>query len=315
MIDLPQGPGGEIEAGGRRLELTSLDRLLWPGFSKRDLISYYARVADVLVPHLAGRALTMVRFPLGVRGRAFLQNECRGAPPWMTVAPLRLQTGELRRYCVIDDLASLLWVANLGTVELHPYPSLAEREGEPLALLLDLDVGEGTSFRDACRVALAVREIASRHRLRPLPKASGGTGLHLYAPLPSRTGFDEARTLARSVAAAASERMPDLVSPPDARSRRPGKVLVDWLQNDPRRSTIAPYSLRAGRELRVSMPLHWHEVEQAASAASGRGPVFGPDEALRRIEAEGDLFEALTAGRPSTSGRASGSSPSAGSCP
>ena len=200
MIALPTSGGGEVEVDGRRLELTNLDRVLWPnmGFAKRDLVAYYARVAPAILPHLAGRPLSMVRLPHGAGGRIFLQNECRGAPEWMTTASLRLRTGEVRRYCVVDDRPSLLWVANLGTVELHPYPARADRPDAPPALLLDLDPGEGTTIADACRVALALRALARDRGLRPLPKTSGGAGLHLYAPLRAGTTFGAARTLGRS---------------------------------------------------------------------------------------------------------------------
>jgi bifunctional non-homologous end joining protein LigD len=275
-----------MEAGGRRVRLTNLDRPMWPdeGFYKRDLIGYYERVAAAIVPHLAGRPVSMVRMPLGVSGRIFLQNECRGAPDWMATATLRLQTGEARRYCVIDDLPSLLWVANLGTVELHPYPARANSPDTPIALLLDLDPGPGTTIADACRVALVLRELAAERGLEPLPKTSGGAGIHLYAPLAEPHTFDAARALGRELATAARERLPDLVAPPEARARQPGTVLVDWLQNDPRRSTIAPYSLRAGARLRVSTPLLWEEVE------AGENLRFGPADVIARLGEHGDLF-------------------------
>jgi bifunctional non-homologous end joining protein LigD len=266
------------------VDLTNLDRVLWPGFTKADLVAYYTSVAAVLLPHLAGRPLSMVRAPHGASGRLFLQNECRGAPDWMTTASLRLQSGEVRRYCVIDDLRSLVWVANLAAVELHPYPTRADRPDEPVALLLDLDPGPGTAFGEACRVALLLRELAAPRGLDPLPKTSGGAGLHLYARLAAGTTFDAARHLARELAGAASERLPELVAPPSARSRQDGRVLVDWHQNSPRRSTIAPYSLRAEAALGVSTPLRWDEVE------NGELPRFRPPDVLARVERHGDLF-------------------------
>jgi bifunctional non-homologous end joining protein LigD len=298
---LPSGPEGVVAVDGRTLRLTSLDRVLWPApheFTKRDLVAYYAAVAGASVTHLSGRPLSMVRLPHGVNGRVFLQNECRGAPEWMTTASLRLRDGTVRRYCVVDDLPSLVWVANLGTVELHPYPAPASRPDSPVALLLDLDPGPGLSLRDACAVALALRPLCAERELRPLPKTSGGDGLHLYAPLAAGTTFADARSVGREIAAAAHERLPELVAPPDARSRQPGRVLVDWLQNDPRRSTIAPYSLRAGERVRVSTPLLWDEVEAAAEDATAAAALrFGPADVLERLERFGDLFSPVSAPR------------------
>lgn len=279
----------KVEVDGRELTLTNLDRVLWPTprFTKGDLVDYYTRVAPAILPHLAGRPLSMVRLPHGVTGRLFLQNECRGAPDWMATAELTLRTGETRRYCVVNDAASLVWVANLGTVELHPYAAPAERPDEPPALLLDLDPGPGTTFADVCRVALALRRLAAERGLVPLPKTSGGAGLHLYARLHAGTNFETARTLGRALAAATTRELPDLIAPPDARARQADRVLVDWLQNDPRRSTIAPYSLRVDRAPGVSTPLLWSEVEAATSPLR-----FNPRAVLRRIDEHGDLFAA-----------------------
>src|SRR3954452_5889697 len=137
-----------------RVELTNLDRPLLDGFTKRDLIDYYVAVAPAILPHLTGRPLSLVRFPSGLEARGFLQNECRGAPEWMRTATLTLQGGRTRRYCVVDDLASLVWVATPPTVEMHLYLFDCERPERPVAVLLDLDPGPGLTILDACRVAL-----------------------------------------------------------------------------------------------------------------------------------------------------------------
>src|SRR4051794_32737454 len=264
---LPAEAEGAVEVGGRRVALTSLDRLLWPdqGFTKRDLIAYYAAVAPAIVPQLAGRPLTMARFPHGVQGRGFLQNECRGAPPWLRTATLELRTGARRRYCIVDDAAALVWVANLGTIELHPYPSAVERPDMPLAVLFDIDRGPGTTLADACRIALRLRARLTADGLPALVKTSGASGLHVSAPVDG-ADFAAARRYARAVAASLAEELPELVADPNATARRPGRLLIDWRQNDPRRSTAAAYSLRATIPPGVSTPLRWDEIEAAPAA-------------------------------------------------
>jgi bifunctional non-homologous end joining protein LigD len=259
-----------------KVELTNLDRPLLDGFTKRDLIDYYVAVAPALLPHLSGRPLSLVRFPSGLEGRGFLQNECRGAPEWMHTATLRLQDGRTRRYCVVDDLESLVWVANLTTVELHPYRFHCERPDVPLAVMLDLDAGRGTTILDACRVALALRERAGE----AIVKTSGVSGLHVELPGAAES-FPEARVLARGLAEAVAAEDPAVE--PHANARRPGRILIDWRQNHDRRSTVAPYSLRATIPLGVSTPVSWTEIE-GALASGDRGALrFTPADVLARL--------------------------------
>ncbi|HEV2062238.1 MAG TPA: hypothetical protein VGR12_05240 [Solirubrobacteraceae bacterium] len=258
--------------------ITNPDRELWPGLTKRWLVGYYEAVAPVLVPHLRGRPLTMARFPAGITGRGFLQNECRGAPDYVATATLELQGGRTRTYCVVDDLRALLWVANQGTVELHPY--LGE---PPAAIAFDLDPQPPRGLDDARRVALRL--------LDELPgavvKTSGATGLHVFVPNREARGYDETRPFSRALAERLQAERPDEVSASTRPADRAGRVFIDWMQNHPRRSTIAPYSLRALRERPgVSTPVTWDEL------AAGAPLRFTPDEVLARIEARGDLFAA-----------------------
>jgi bifunctional non-homologous end joining protein LigD len=254
--------------------LTNLDRVLWPevGFTKGDMVHYYRTVAPVLLPHLRDRPLTLWRYPSGVHRRGWWQNECRGAPPWVRTVRLRGQ-----RFCVADDEPSLVWLANLGAVELHPLPfRLAEPE-RPLALVLDLDPGAPAGL-EACRaVALLVRERVRGARV----KTSGRGGLHVLAPPPP--SFAEAKEQARSLAESLAAERPDLVTAVQRREARRGKVLVDWLQNDPTRSTVSPYSLRAAARPLVSAPVTWDEVERGDL-------VFDAGETLERVERLGDLL-------------------------
>ena len=256
--------------------ITNPDRELWPGLTKRWLVGWYEAVAPVLVPHLRGRPLTMARFPDGIGGRGFLQNECRGAPEHVTTVTLELQGGRTRTYCVIDDERALQWVANQSAVELHPY--LGE---PPTAIAFDLDPQPPRGLDDARRVALRLRaELPGA-----VVKTSGAAGLHVFVANHERRPFEETRASARAVAERLERETPEEVSASTRPGERAGRVFVDWLQNHPRRSTIAPYSLRALRGgPGVSTPLAWEEVETGGTLR------FTPEEVLRRVEERGDLF-------------------------
>jgi bifunctional non-homologous end joining protein LigD len=263
--------------------ITNPDRELWPGLTKRWLVEYYAAVAPVLVPHLAGRPLTMARFPHGIAGRGFLQNECRGAPDYVTTTTLALQGGRKRTYCVVDNERALLWVANQGTIELHPYLG-----DPPTAIAFDLDPQPPRGLDDARAVALRLRE----EWPSAVVKTSGAAGLHVFVPNAEGSGFDETRAIARATAERLARETPGEVSASTRPQDRAGRVFVDWLQNHPRRSTIAPYSLRALRDRPgVSTPVTWDEV------AGGQPLRFTPEQALERIARHGDLFAAALPAR------------------
>jgi bifunctional non-homologous end joining protein LigD len=285
----------ELLLDGRSVRLTSLDRVLWPrtGFTKGDLVDYYLAVASVLLPHLAGRPLTLGRWPQGVEGRGFAQTECRGRPDWLRTLPLRLRDGTVRNYCLVDDTPSLAWVANLAAIELHTYHFQAGRPDEPDVVVLDLDPGPGSGLVDACRVGLLVREQLEGLGLPAFAKTSGGLGLHVYAPLEEPRPGEWTRELARGVAARLATSHADTVTSEQRPAARRRRVLVDWLQSEPRRSTVAPYSLRAGDVPRVSMPVEWQEVEQAVASGDPSPLRFAPGDALHRVEALGDPFSPL----------------------
>jgi bifunctional non-homologous end joining protein LigD len=277
-----------------RAVLTSLDRVLWPasGFTKGQMIDYYEQVAPLILPHLRGRPLTLGRFPAGVEGPAFAQTECRGRPAWVRTEPVRLRSGEVRRQCVVDDLDSLLWVANLGSIELHAFPSRGGRLEEPAFVVLDLDPGPGAALVDCCRVAVLVRSALEEARLRGYPKTSGGLGLHVYAPLDPGHSFEAARTFARELAARLAAEHPEAITDRRERARRGGRVLIDWMPNAPRALTVVPYSLRAADHPSVSAPLQWAEVE-AGDAARLR---LAPGAVVERGRRLGDLFAPVLEG-------------------
>ena len=276
-----------VEVDGRRVVLSNLDRVLWPltGFTKRDLVDYYRAVAPALVPHLRGRPVTLWRFPQGVHERGWWQNECRGAPDWLATALLRDQ-----RFCLVEDTASLLWLANQGTIELHPFAALAADPDRPTVAVFDLDPGPPAGVLECCEVALSLREALAARGLTALAKTTGSVGLHVYVPLNAPHSFEGVKAFARSLADELAAERPDRVVATMRRSERAGKVLVDWLQNDPTRSTVAPYSLRATPAPTVSTPVEWEEVERALHERRPELLVFLWDAALARLARHGDLF-------------------------
>jgi bifunctional non-homologous end joining protein LigD len=278
-----------------RPALTSLDRVLWPaaGFMKGDMLAYYEAIAPVLLPHLAGRPLTLGRFPAGVDRPGFATTECRGRPDWVRTVQVRLRSGEVREQCVVDDLPSLLWVVNLGSIELHAFPSMAERLEEPAFVVFDLDPGPGTGVAECCRIALWLRDALAGDGLQGVCKTSGGLGLHVYVPLAPGHSFDESKAYARSLAARLAGEHPDAVTERRETASRAGRVLIDWIPNSPRSLTVTPYSLRAADIPSVSTPVGWDEVEATASGHSDDGLRFGPEAVVERARVKGDLFRAV----------------------
>jgi bifunctional non-homologous end joining protein LigD len=272
-----------------RPALTSLDRVLWPavGFTKGDMLAYYEAISPALLPHLAGRPLTLGRFPAGVEGPGFATTECRGRPEWVRTIPVPLRSGEVREQCVIDDLPSLLWAANLGSIELHAFPSPAGRLEEPGFVVLDLDPGPGTGLAECCAIALRLHEVLAEDRLEGFCKTSGGLGLHVYVPVAPGHSFDDTKAFARSLAARLADERPDAVTDRRELSARVGRVLIDWVPNGPRSLTVTPYSLRAADTPSVSTPVAWDEVE---AAASGKVLHFAPRDVVDRVRAKGDPF-------------------------
>ncbi|MFN2590111.1 MAG: non-homologous end-joining DNA ligase [Actinomycetota bacterium] len=255
-------PARDVEIGGRVLRLTNLDRVLWPrtGFTKGDMIAYYRSVADRVVEYVRDRPLTLGRFPTGVEGRGWAQTECRGAPAWMTTADVRLRTGHLRHYCVVNDEASLVWVANQGVIELHPFLWRTTEPDRATEVVFDLDPGPDVGVEEACAVALRVREHLAAHDLDAWAKTTGALGLHVHAPLERGADFDATKGLARDVAASLTREDPTAITDRMTRSLRTGKVFIDWAQNDRRRSLIAPWSLRATPVPAAATPMSWAEV-------------------------------------------------------
>jgi len=280
-----------MDVDGRPMRITNPDRVLWPASRtrKRDLIEYYLAVAPVLLPHIAGRGLTLGRWPEGVDMAGWLQAECRGRPGWMRAQPTTTRAGGRFEYCVVDDRPGLAWLANLGTIELHPFLATVDHPAEPSWLVFDLDPGPPASIVDCCRIALDLRGVLAAAGLEAYPKTSGMLGLHLFVPLAPRQTFEATKAFARALAAELAGRHPD-VTDRMTRAARPGKVYVDWVQNDASRSTVAVYSPRAAPVPWVSTPVTWDEVEAAKRDEDGRRLRFGFRDVLDRIDTLGDLF-------------------------
>jgi len=295
----------QVEVDGRELKLTNLDKVLYPatGFSKGEVVDYYAKVAPTIVPHLEGRALTLRRFPEGVddSDAAFFEKRCpKHRPDWVVTAAVEAgpHAGVID-FCVCEDRPTLVWMAQLAAIELHPSLSLAESPDQPSVLAFDLDPGAPADVVDCCKVALRVRELFNHFGLQCFPKTSGSKGLQVYAPLNNKNVTYEAegedgegtKPLARAIAQLLEKQTPKEVVSKMKKVERKGKVFVDWSQNHRRKTTIAVYSLRARERPTVSTPVTWEEVEYAAKKEDADSLVFEAKDVLKRIERDGDLFE------------------------
>jgi bifunctional non-homologous end joining protein LigD len=282
----------QVEIEGRRLTLTNLDKVLYPetGFTKGDMIAYYAHVAPWLLPHLEGRPLTLRRFPNGVEGINWYQTRCQNRPEWLPTFPIPTRAGEIQDFCLVEDVSALVWVANQAAIELHPYLARVPESEQPTVVAFDLDPGAPATLVESCDVALLLRTLLESLGLVSFPKTSGAIGLHVYVPLNTPHNYEQTKGFARTVAQRLAQEHPRLVVYGQKRSLRAGKVLIDWLQNDPTRSTAAPYSLRAAPWPLVSTPLDWAEVERGAAERRPERLLFRQDAVLERLERDGDPF-------------------------
>jgi bifunctional non-homologous end joining protein LigD len=290
-------PGSrQVEVDGRELKLTNLDKVLYPaaGFTKGEVVDYYAKVAPAIVPHLAGRALTLRRFPEGVdrADAAFFEKRCpKHRPDWVKTATVEAgpRAGDID-FCVCEDLPTLVWMAQLAAIELHPSLSLAKEPDRPTVLAFDLDPGPPADVLDCCRVGLRLRDLFGHFDVECFPKTSGSKGLQVYVPLNSKVTYDETKPFARAIAQLLEKQTPDEVVSKMKKAERRGKVFVDWSQNHRRKTTIAVYSLRARERPTVSTPVSWDEVEGAVEKEDASSLVFEAADVLKRIEKHGDLF-------------------------
>ncbi len=289
------GNSQTIEIEGKTLTLTNLDKVLYPaaGFTKGQVIDYYARIAPVLVPQLAGRPLTLKRYPGGVDQEFFFEkNATKHRPDWVKTAPIWSEGNQRNvNYILANNLPTLIWVANLAAIELHPSLSLANKITCPRMMVFDLDPGPPANIVQCCQVGFWLREIFEHFGLQSFPKTSGSKGLQIYVPLNTPTSYDVTKPFAHALARLLETDHKDLVVSDMKKQLRVGKVLVDWSQNDEHKTTVSVYSLRARERPTVSTPVKWEEVEQAFKKKDAKLLVFEADQVIKRVEKMGDLFE------------------------
>jgi bifunctional non-homologous end joining protein LigD len=294
-----------VDVEGRTLSLSNLDKVLYPrtGTTKGEVLDYYARIAPVMLPHLKDRAVTRVRWPHGVERASFFEkNAPQGTPSWVRTArvPTTGSRGESRHgdhldFPIVDDLATLTWLANLAALELHVHQWTVGKNGQPRnpnRLVIDLDPGEGAGLHECAAVALLVRDKLAERDLEAWAVTSGSKGLHLYAGLPGKLNPDDTTGLAKAIAEKLQKEHPKQVTATMTKSKRSGKVFLDWSQNAGSKTTLSPYSLRGRDQPYVAAPLSWDEVE-----AGAEDPVklvqLRFQEVLERVARDGDLLVGL----------------------
>ena len=285
----------ELNVAGRTLMVSNIDKVLYPevGFTKGQVIDYYIRIAPVLLPHLKARPITLKRYPDGVEGFFFYEKQCPShRPEWVktTTVPSRRQEGKID-YCVMSDLPALVWAANLADLELHTFLHCAPAIERPTAMAFDLDPGPPADIVQCCQVALWLKEAFDGFGLQSFPKTSGSKGLQLYVPLNTATTYDKTKAFAHALAERLEREHPEQVVSRMLKTLRKGKVLIDWSQNDEHKTTVCVYSLRAKARPTVSTPVTWDEVKECLRKGKAELLVFTYEDALRRAEEHGDLFE------------------------
>ncbi len=283
-----------VAVGDRSLSLVNLDKVFYPeaGFTKAQVIDYYARIAPVMVSHVERRCMTLRRWPNGVNGQSFFNKRCPSPrPPWVSVSIGPGDRDGDIPYCRLDEPAALVWTANLAAIELHAPMARADDIESPTMAVFDLDPGPPAGMRECCQVALDLHEVLAAVGLEAFPKTSGSKGLQVYVPLNTPHTHDHAAGFARACGQLLARQQPDRVLVEMTKSLRGGKVFVDWSQNSRHKTTIAVYSLRALAQPTVSTPLSWDEV---AAGAGGQPLTFEAAEVLDRVAARGDLFAPTT---------------------
>lgn len=277
------------------LRITHPDKVYFPGpgVTKGEVIRYYAAVAPHMLPHLKRRPVTLIRFPEGITGQSFYEkNAPRFTPEWVTRFPVpRHRSGGVIDYILVNDVQTLVWCANLGSIEFHPFLHRAPAIDRPTSLAFDLDPGEGADLLTCIDVATRIRAILDSLGMEAFPKVTGSKGLQIYVPLNTPVSYDTTGPFAKAVAELLEQRHPDLVVSRMAKVLRRGRVMIDWSQNNISKTTVCAYSLRAKRaEPYVSMPVEWKELASAARRGRLESLQFPPDAALKRLAKRGDLF-------------------------
>jgi len=286
--------GEVLTVEGKPVPVSNLDKVYYPkaGFTKGEMLAYYIKVSSVLLPHLEGRPLTMKRYPNGVEAPFFYEKQCpRPKPPFVeTCQVTRHHEPGAIQFCLVNNLPTLVWAANLGDLELHTFLSRSPHVHKPTQIVFDLDPGAPADAVQCAQVALWIREMFTNLRLKIFIKSSGSKGMQVYVPLNTPTTYQETSAFAKAVAQALEKAHPELVVSDMKKALRKGKVLVDWSQNSETKTTVCVYSLRAKERPFVSMPLEWTEVERCLKKKDASLVFFEAAAALKRVEKLGDLF-------------------------
>src|SRR5947209_6172766 len=287
----------ELIVADRKIQVSNLDKILYPkaGFTKGQVIDYYIRVAPVLLPHLKDRPLTMKRYPNGVEGEFFYEKNCPShRPKWVRTAKVWSEGNQrIMDYCLANDLPTLVWAANLADLELHTSLSRKNNIERPTVMVFDLDPGVPADIVQCCEVGLWLRELLESMKLKCFAKTSGSKGLQVYVPLNTAVTYDDTKSLSRALAQHLEHEHVGRVTSNMSKALRKGKVFVDWSQNDEHKTTVCVYSLRAKEEPTISTPVSWQEVENCLKKKKADLLKFRTDQALRRVEKLGDLFEPI----------------------
>lgn len=273
---------------GHELKFNNLAKVFWPkeGYTKRDLLNYYYQAAPYILPYLKDRPQSLNRFPNGIEGKSFYQKDVTAtAPPWVKQFPYHTSTGEDKNFLVVEDEASLLWMANLGAIEMNPWNSTIQKPDNPTWCIIDLDPTEQNSFEQVIKTAQTTKLVLDELKITGYPKTSGSTGIHIYIPMAARYTYEKCQALGKLIATEVHQRLPRFTSIERLTDRRKGCIYVDYLQNRPKATLAAPYSVRPKPGATVSMPLHWEEVKKGLKMKQ-----FTLKNAMARIKSEGDIF-------------------------
>jgi bifunctional non-homologous end joining protein LigD len=281
-----------LKVGTKTLEVSNLNKVLYPdaGFTKGQIIDYYIKIAPALLPHLKDRPLTMKRYPNGVNREFFYEKRCPShRPPWVRTAHIWSEgNNDYVDYCVVNDLPTLVWAANLADIELHTSLAKGRSRLRPTMMVFDLDPGPPATIVDCATVAFWLKEVFDAFKLEVFAKTSGSKGLQLYVPLNTPATYDQTKTFAQALAQRMEREHPREVVSKMQKALRNGKVFIDWSQNDDHKTTVCVYSLRAKDQPTVSTPVTWEEVETMRKKK--KALVFASDDVLQRVEKLGDLF-------------------------
>jgi bifunctional non-homologous end joining protein LigD len=294
---MPAAARYTLDVGGRKVDITNPDKVFYPatGFTKAEVVDYYVRAAPALLPHLKDRPLSLKRYPHGVGGAYFYQKQAPpNIPPWMRTAAVWSEVrDEDIDYCLANDLASLVWLANAADLEMHTFMHRRQDLARPTQVAFDLDPGPGVDARGCGRVAFLLRDHLDALGLESFVKVSGSKGVQMHVPLNTPCTYEDTKQLSRSLAFALAKEHPEKVTALMRKELRQGKVFIDWSQNDEHKTTVCVYSLRGTERPQVAAPLTWDELQQAVDKDDVSLLRFSPQRVLERIEEAGDLFAAV----------------------